>query len=335
MAFAPGLAVHELATPLILAGRATLPPGVGLAASRNDWPCYAAGISGAGRPATSTPVGITLPNSLSSYAGQNGGLLGPRHDPWRLELNTNSPDLGPERVGLAGGIGGDRLRSRGALLDVLETSPDWASRAAEHLASQRADAMRLSNDPRLTRAFLLRDEDPKLRDRYGRHVFGQSLLLARRFLDLGVPLVQVNMGFTAQWDFHLDNERNARRLFPPLDRAVSTLLDDLHATGRIEETFVAMLGEFGRTPLINKDAGRDHWTESFSALFAGTGISGGLVLGKTDRHAAYPLARTYTPADLGATIYATLGIDPCAEFTDTSGRRHRLNEGRPMVELFG
>lgn len=334
MAFAPGLAVHELATPLILAGRDTLPPGVGLAASRNDWPCYAAGLAASCPEPRDRPAGITLPNGLGAYAGQNAGLLGPRFDPWRPELNRASPDLDSDRFGIASAPGVARVSTRGELLAALETSPPWVSRAFEQMESQRTDALRLLADRRLGRAFQLRDEDPKLRDRYGRHVFGQSLLLARRFVELGVPLVQVNMGVTAQWDFHSSHEAHSRRLFPPLDRAVSALLDDLEATGALEETFVVMLGEFGRTPLINKDAGRDHWTEAFSALFAGAGVRGGLVLGKTDRNAAQPLTRTYSPADLGATIYSMLGVEPEQEFTDVSGRRHRLNEGRPIAELF-
>lgn len=335
MAFAPSLAVHELATPLLLAGRNTLPPGVGLAASRNDWPCYAAGLDAARRGDQALPSGITLPNGLSSYAGQNAGLLGPRHDPWRLDLNLNSPDLTHEQVGIAPELSADRMRGRTEFLSTLDAELPNASSASAQVTDLRDDALKLMREPRLARAFLLRNEDPRLRDRYGRNAFGQSLLLARRFLDVGFPFIQVNMGFTAQWDFHAQNEVNARRLFPMLDRAFATLLDDLASTGALDETFLMVAGEFGRTPLINQDAGRDHWTEAFSALFAGAGVQGGLVLGKTDRLGAYPLSTTYSPADLGATIYTMLGVDPATEFRDMSGRVQQLNEGRFLSELFG
>src|SRR5262249_40604991 len=162
------------------------------------------------------------------------------------------------------------------------------------------------DDGRLTRALSLRGEDPRLRDRYGRHVFGQSLLLARRLAEAGVPMIQVNMGYTAQWDFHSRNDVNARALLPPLDRAVAALLDDRGIRGFLARTLVVMLGEFGRPPRFNKDAGRDHWTDAFPALFAGAGVQGGLVLGRTDRIAAYPTSRSFTPADLGATVYDAL-----------------------------
>jgi hypothetical protein len=137
-------------------------------------------------------------------------------------------------------------------------------------------------------------------------------------------------GIAGRWDFHAKNEEGSRTLFPPLDRAVAALVDDLDATGLLAETLVIVLGEFGRTPLINKDAGRDHWTDAFTGLFFGAGVRGGLVLGKTDKTASYPITRAYFPSDLGATIYTALGIDPATEIRDIQDRPHTLNRGTVM-----
>ncbi len=147
------------------------------------------------------------------------------------------------------------------------------------------------------RAFDLDRENPRLRDRYGRHMFGQSLLLARRLVQAGVPIVQANMGHMNNWDTHIDNCQQLRtRLLPPLDQGVSAFLDDLEAHGLLEETLVVMVGEFGRTPRIGQSStndasqrtGRDHWAGVFSAVFAGAGVRGGCVIGKSDKIAAYP-----------------------------------------------
>jgi hypothetical protein len=331
----PGFAVHELATPLVLAGVDALPPGAGLAATRHDWPCYSAGLEAVRPRRDGLPSGVALPRPLNSYAGQNAGLLGPKYDPWQLDLDPLVPAFGPAHAGLPPGLAVRRVGDRRALLDQVD---QW-SRAADRLENDRFNdhqrrAFRLLDSGRLASAFALDREDPKLRDRYGRHIFGQTLLLARRLIQAGIPLVQANMGVTAQWDFHAKNEKNARRLAPPLDQAVSTLLDDLASSGLLERTLVVMLGEFGRTPRINPDAGRDHWTDAFCGLFAGAGVVPGQVIGKTDRIAAYPLSRTFSPADLGATIYEALGIDPSAEFHDVQGRPHQLDQGQLIAPLF-
>ena len=170
----------------------------------------------------------------------------------------------------------------------------------------------------MARAFDLSREDPKLRDRYGRHMYGQSLLLASRLVAAGVPIVQVNMGRVQTWDTHSANFKSLKdRLLPPTDQGVAALLDDLQAQGLLDETLVVVTGEFGRTPRIgastgnaNSRDGRDHWAAVFSAVFAGAGVRGGQTIGQSDKMGAYPASRPYTPADLAATIYRALGIDP-------------------------
>jgi uncharacterized protein (DUF1501 family) len=185
------------------------------------------------------------------------------------------------------------------------------------------------------------DQEPTIvRDRYGRHAFGQSLLLARRLVQAGVPVVQANMGIVQNWDSHADNFGRLRNvLLPPLDQGVSALLDDLDASGMLEDTLVMMLGEFGRTPRIfSPDAGsipgRDHWAPCYFGVFAGAGVRGGQVIGRSDRIGAYPSTTPYSPDDIGATVYNLLGVDPAAEVRDRFNRPVTLNRGEVIAPLF-
>jgi uncharacterized protein (DUF1501 family) len=174
-------------------------------------------------------------------------------------------------------------------------------------------------------------------------MFGQALLLSRRLIEAGVPIVQANMGHMNNWDTHIDNCTQLRtRLLPPLDQGVSAFLDDLAARGLLEETLVVMVGEFGRTPKIGQSSvndpaqrtGRDHWAGVFSAVFAGGGVRGGQVIGRSDKIAAYPATRGFYPSDLGATIYRALGVDPASEVRDQLGRPLHLNRGEVIAPLF-
>jgi uncharacterized protein (DUF1501 family) len=211
------------------------------------------------------------------------------------------------------------------------------------MTDQRQRAMSLLLSGKVARAFDLNAEDPRLRDRYGRHMFGQSLLLARRLVEAGVPIVQVNMGRVQTWDTHSGNFKSLKtRLLPPTDRGVSALLDDLESRGLLDETLVVVTGEFGRTPRIgsstgnnNTRDGRDHWAAVFSAILSGGGTQGGQVIGQSDRIGAYAASRPYSPADLAATVYHALGIDPATELRDRLNRPIRLCSGEPIAPLFG
>ena len=182
---------------------------------------------------------------------------------------------------------------------------------------------------KVARAFDLNREDPRLRDRYGRHMYGQSLLLARRLVEAGVPVVQVNMGRVQTWDTHSANFKSLKgRLLPPTDQGVAALLDDLEARGLLDETLVVVTGEFGRTPRIgsstgniNSKDGRDHWSAVFSAAFAGGGVRGGQMIGQSDRIGAYPASRPYSPADLAATIYRAWASTPTPSCATGSAAR--------------
>jgi uncharacterized protein (DUF1501 family) len=202
------------------------------------------------------------------------------------------------------------------------------------LSDQQQLAFSILTSGKIARAFEMEREPAAVRERYGRHGFGQSLLLARRLVQAGVPVVQANMGRVQNWDNHGNIFPTLKnRLLPPLDQAVAALLDDLEATGLLEDTLVMMLGEFGRTPKI-KGNGRDHWAPCFFGLFAGAGVRGGQVIGKSDKIGAYPATAPYSPDDVGATVYHVLGVDPASEVRDRQDRPVQLNRGQVMEALF-
>ena len=306
--------------------------------SRRDWPCYAAGLAAA-RPRTEgVPSGVTLPHALIegplTWPGQHGGFIGPRYDPLLVTQDPNSPAFRMDSLSLAEGTSLERLGDRQSLLGSLDRG-DNPARMHQHAA------MRMLTSDRVAKAFRMQDEPERNRDRYGRTQFGQTLLLARRLVQAGVPMIQANMGIVQTWDTHVDNWGQLKnRLLPGLDRALAGLIDDLAAEGMLDNTLVAVLGEFGRTPRIstlpgNTVAGRDHWAAVYSALFAGSGVQGGQVIGKSDSKAAYPVTPSFTPYDVGATIYRSLGIAPDTEVIDSQNRPFFLNRGRVMSPLFG
>jgi Protein of unknown function (DUF1501) len=238
------------------------------------------------------------------------------------------------------------MEGRQALLAQFQAQRDAldgrAARVSDPMSEQRRRAMSLLLSGKVSQAFDLSREDPRLRDRYGRHMYGQSLLLARRLVEAGVPIVQVNMGRVQTWDTHSANFKTLKeRLLPPTDRGVGALLDDLESRGLLDETLVVVTGEFGRTPRIgastgnnNTRDGRDHWADVFSAALAGGGVQGGQTIGRSDKIGAYPASRPYAPADLAATIYQSFGIDPATEVRDRLNRPVRLCTGEPIAPLF-
>jgi hypothetical protein len=193
-----------------------------------------------------------------------------------------------------------------------------------------ADEMVLSSAAR--QAFAIDQEPHRLRDRYGRNTAGQSMLLARRLVEGGVRFVTVNY---AGWDHHAKIFESLDKKLPEFDRALSALIEDLDARGTFKDTLLVVMGEFGRTPKLNKDAGRDHWGPAGSLLFAGAGIKRGFVLGKTDKHGAFPTERPVSPADVAYTMLDALGIDPRKQLTALDGRPIEiLDSGDTVKELF-
>ena len=193
---------------------------------------------------------------------------------------------------------------------------------------------------KMTAAFDISKESEKTRDQYGRCKMGQSLLLARRLVEHGVPYVQANMGHVQSWDTHSDNFPKLKdRLLPGVDTGVSALLDDLESRHMLDDVLVVLVGEFGRTPSITKNGtnpvpGRGHWAPCYTAVFAGGGVRGGQVIGKSDKDGGYPASTPYHPNDIGATIYHTLGVDPASTIVDEQGRPIHLNRGKRLDVLY-
>jgi Protein of unknown function (DUF1501) len=348
---------HLNATHQILTGQAQPGAFFDKIASRTDYPCYAAALDTIRPRDDGLPGGVMLPTFLMEgplvWPGQHAGFLGPRHDPWQIRQDPNLPDFRVNELSLPDGFSVERLQQRRDWLDTIESERDlWGAKAegqaqqadaaGDPIARQRDQAYTLLLSGKVARAFELGREDPSVRDRYGRHMFGQSLLLARRLIQAGVPIVQVNLGRVQNWDTHSGNFKSLKtRLLPPTDQGVSALLDDLAATGLLDETLVVVTGEFGRTPRIgsttgnvNGPDGRDHWSKVFSALFAGAGVRGGQAIGQSDRNGAYPASRPFTPPDFAATIYRALGIDPATELRDRLNRPILLCNGSPIEPLY-
>jgi len=205
--------------------------------------------------------------------------------------------------------------------DQIQTYGEFQQRAANLLLSPEARG-----------AFAIEQEPSALRDRYGRSTFGQSCLLARRLVERGVRFATINFG---GWDHHANIYPSLRTKLPELDHGFSALIEDLDTRGLLSDTLVVMMGEFGRTALINKDAGRDHWGPAASLIFAGAGVRGGLVLGATDRHGAYVTRRPVSPADVVWTIYDAVGVDAHRWLMHPEGRPIEiLDRGEPVHELF-
>lgn len=325
---------HLLATHQVLTGMA-IPNGIfDQIASRNDWPCYAGGLNYAKPRTDGLPNGVTLPTFLMEgpliWPGQHAGFLGAKHDPWHIKNDPNAPGFKVESVRAADGT--ERMQERRSLLENMNRlGKDHAT-----ISDQQEQAFNILTSGKVGQAFELEREPTAMRDRYGRHSFGQSLLLARRLVEAGVPIVQCNMGRVQNWDNHGAIFPTLKdRLLPPTDCGVSALIEDLNSRGLLQDTLVAMFGEFGRTPKVNKEAGRDHWGRAFFALFAGGGVKGGQVIGKTDKSGAAPITHPYSPMDLGATIYSALGVDHDAEVRDQLNRPVRLNTGKVMEAIYG
>lgn len=265
--------------------------------------------------------------------GGNGGFLGPKFDPLAVDgepgLAAAVPALAlPERVSR------DRLQARQEVLSILENSGRKTTRAEFELL--RSQALLLTGAANSERAplFSLDSEPAELRARYGKNRFGQACLLALRLTESGVPFVAIHfneMTVCDGWDTHSKNfEALQTELLPFIDQGVSALMDDLSDRGRFDDTLIACFGEFGRTPKINTNAGRDHWGDCSTTLLAGGGIRPGIVFGESDRIAAYPKADAVNPVDVQATIYQCLGIPPDGLLYDQLHRPNAITLGEPI-----
>ncbi|HEX4608624.1 MAG TPA: DUF1501 domain-containing protein [Urbifossiella sp.] len=277
-------------------------------------------------------------------AGQFAGSLGPRFDPLLTGGNPNDNDFKLDNLPLVANEPPAVVRRRLSLVDQLnaEAGPLNDLAISGGIRDGQAKAVEVISSDAVRRAVDLSAVDPRERERYGRNLFGQSVLLGSRLLGAGVRLVQCNWQRTQgingfAWDTHWNNfTAHKDDLVPPYDRAFHALMTDLERTGKLDETLVVVAAEFGRSPKITRsNAGREHWPDCFSVLFAGGGIRGGQAVGQSDRIAARPATVPITPADFTATIYHCLGIDPSAESHDQGGRPFLLSRGTPIRELVG
>jgi Protein of unknown function (DUF1501) len=308
----------------------------------NDWPCMAAMVQKLRQGRSGLPAAITLPEhiwntGMISWPGQDAGFLGRSADPWLIHCDPNHPDFRIPGLALPTDVSPSRLESRLSLLERVNQHLDAVDRSGavarfDHRGRQAFDLLRAG---KARQAFDLDREPPRLRDRYGRNRWGQSVLLARRLVEAGVSLVQVNWTRMAAdtadspaWDTHARNaDRLKTSLMPVMDLAYSALLEDLESRGLLESTVVVWAGEFGRTPRINGGGGRDHWGHVFSATLAGGGIRGGQVIGSSDRIGGHPRDGRVLPQDLAATVFHCLGYAPHTEVHDTQGRPFAVSRG--------
>jgi hypothetical protein len=348
--------VHDPAVYQMLTGRKHLSSAGNLTVQPSDFPHMAAGFGYLdGRPAVMPKV-IELPETMRMEArilpGQNAGFLGSSHDPFRVEV-TREGQVVPPEFELRGDVPPARLDRRASLLQQVNdrvAELDRRSATAEFDRFQQ-QALELLARPRIRRAFDLEHEPPPLRERYGRNRHGQSVLLARRLVEAGARFVTVYWGKEMQdwadgrgprlannpWDTHRNHFLLLKdELVPRADRALAALVDDLHERGLLSSTLLVWMGDFGRTPRIDrKYASRDHWPHANTVLFAGAGMPAGLIHGRTDRHAAEVIDSPVSPADLTATIFHLLGVDPHSTIHDPQGRPFPLSEGRPIAALVG
>lgn len=283
---------------------------------------------------------VALPYTIYNVVqlpGQTPGFLGGAYDRFQVNGNPNSPKFQIDALEPPAGRPTLELSARERLLHELDQLPPDLAAAQMRTYQQRA--LELVSSDEVRRSFELASEDAGLRDRYGRHLLGQSLLLARRLVESGVNFVTVfdgqRNGQDANWDSHLNLFPRHKQLIPPADESLSALIEDLESRGLLESTLVVVMGEFGRTPKINGNAGRDHWPDCYSIVMAGGGLRGGAVYGASDKIGAYPDRDPVTPADLAATIFWRFGIDPGLEIRDALNRPFRLSDGQPLAQLFG
>ncbi len=258
--------------------------------------------------------------------GFYGGFLGKQYDPFWVLKDPNAKDFSIRELTLLDGVTPQRLHQRQLLLERLDRRLQRQGPPAQLTAFQH-QALELLVSPRVQRAFRIQEEKPTVRDAYGRNIYGQSVLLGRRLLEAGTRLVTVSWAphANATWDTHGQNFRKLKgELLPQLDAALSALLHDLEQRGMLQRTLVVVNGDFGRTPKVNKNAGRDHWNYCYSIALFGGGIKQGAVFGASDRTGAFPTRDAVTPGDVVATLYHLFGLDPHQEVRDVLDRPHRL-----------
>ncbi len=362
---------HSAGHHMMLTGRSDLPAGFNPSAPKpSDHPSLAAIATAVAAPRNNLPPAVVLPdrivhNSGRTLPGQFAGVMGRAREPWFLEMSAFEPKaygaypefefdhqqrpftakrtgFTPPELTLPESVDGLRFDARLDILKRIDKQQRVLDSAGERFDRSRQDAVSLLTDGKARAAFDLKSARPRDLDRYGRNAFGWSLLTAARLVTAGVRLVQVNLGNNETWDTHGNAFPHLKdKLFPPTDKAVSALLDDLNERGLLDSTLIVMCGEFGRTPKVNtlaqhyKGPGRDHWGAVQSVFLAGGGVNGGRVIGSSDKNGGYPRTDPQTPENLAATIYRALGLPKTTAWTDAENRPHHIYHGDPIGGLTG
>ncbi|MBI2806222.1 MAG: DUF1501 domain-containing protein [Planctomycetes bacterium] len=358
---------HSEGHAMMLTGRTPIPPGFsGNSPTLADWPSIAAIAGQVTRRRGVLPAAAVLPerivhNTGRTIPGQFAGQMGPAREPWFIEASpfrgriygaypeyafTMAPEAAHVRdtsefrapsLSLPSSVTSGQLTKRRGLLEAVERQRPIPAHAFDR---NRALAHSLLSDPGVRWAFDVTNADTRTQDRYGRNSFGWSLLMARRLVEVGVNFVQVNLGNNEAWDLHGSIfPRLSDSLFPPTDRALSALLDDLEQTGLLDQTMIVMAGEFGRTPRLStlpqhyRLPGRDHWGAVQTVWFAGGGVRGGQVIGSSDRQGGHPSSQRQTPENMAASIYHALGIPRTAMWYDQIDRPHHIYNADPIPGL--
>ena len=318
-------------------------------ARQSDFPHYGSVLSKLSPSGRGLPSFVALPEVIATTAGkitpgQGAGFLGRKYDPFQIVDHPDEPDFSIEALRLPGSLSVSRMSDRRQLLQQIDQVARLSDRSRSVYAMDQfyRQALEMVLSPQARRAFDIAAVADRERWRYGWHTFGQSVLMARRLIEAGVKLVTVywhreDKRIDTTWDTHsLNFQELKNRLMPSVDRPIAALLEDLQASGLLDETLVIWNSEFGRTPRINKNAGRDHWGACNTVVMAGGGMPGGQVFGETDRQAAHPVSDKVTQDDIAATIYHLLGFDPHRTLIhDRTGRPYPVALGQPIDKLLG
>jgi hypothetical protein len=284
------------------------------------------------------PAGLPAYFSMPQMSRSGGpNFLGARYAPFVVAENPNSSDFRVRDVALPAALSGERFGSRREVRSAVDQLQRFADEAAGDpvvgFDQHTQQAYDLVTSPEAQAAFDIHREPDRVRETYGRNTFGQRALLARRLVEAGVPFVTL---YDGGWDHHTNLFPSLRTRLPGWDNSVATLIADLDQRGLLETTLVVALGEFGRTPRINRDGGRDHWSNAMSVLFAGGGTPGGQVVGATDIRGYAAVERVLSPENFASTVYRKLGIDPDKILYTPNGRpAHLVSDPTPIQELMG
>ena len=304
------------------------------------YPCYGSVVAKEHGERDNMPPFIQVGKDVDrQFFGGTAGYLGVGYNPFEIHADPQHPKFSVRDLSLPNGVRMQDVELRREALKAIDRFQRKLSRqpaALGVLDRHYENAFKLVTSPTTQQAFDLTRESDQMRDAYGRTTFGQSCLLARRLIEAGTRFVTVGCGegqLGGPWDTHRDNFNILRKLLPPFDRGLSTLLVDLQQRGLLARTLVVWLTDFGRTPTINQAAGRDHWATAGIAVFAGAGTPAGTIVGATDATGGHSVGREYFPTDIAATIYTKLGIPLETTHVMGNGRPMRLCEGSPIKEL--